>query len=220
MNNSVILCQKFISGIPQKEYLKKVFYTVKKALLPTICILLCTLCIVFVPTDAEAAIYEDTIRLHILAPSDSVEDQTLKLEIRDRVLEKYGSLFEEGGGFEAAEKALREKVSQIEADCILWVKELGYSYTVKAELEKEWYGTREYSSFSLPAGEYLSLKISLGGGEGQNWWCVMYPPMCLEASLGKEVDYSPEEQKLISNDRYRVKFKLLEASSELFKKRK
>ncbi len=192
----------------------------KKTLLPAICILLCTLCIVFVPTEAEAAIYDDTLRLHILAPSDSVNDQTLKLEIRDKILSKYGYIMQKSASLNDAKSNIMALTEMIEADCNEWIRDMGYEYSAKAELVTEWYNTREYSRFILPAGNYLSLKITLGQGEGQNWWCVMYPPMCLDAALASEPYYSGEEQNLISNDRYRVKFKLLEATSEIFKKRK
>ena len=192
----------------------------KKALLPTICILLCTLCIIFVPTEAEAAIYDDTLRLHILAPSDSTQDQALKLEIRDRVLDKYGRLIGNFKNLTKAEDEAKKSLPEIEEDCERWIKELGYDYPVSVTLTNEWYNTREYSSFTLPAGNYSSLKITIGRGSGQNWWCVMYPPMCLDASLGEETTYSTEEKKLITGDKYRVKFKLLEVTSELFKKRK
>ena len=192
----------------------------KQALFHAICILLCTLCIVFIPTDAEAAIYSDTIRLHILAPSDSVEDQTLKLEIRDRILAKYGYAIYGSSDIEEAKITLAELTGEIKSDCNDWINELGYSYSASVDFENEWYGTREYSDFSLPAGEYLSLKITIGEGEGQNWWCVMYPPMCLEASLGAQDTYSSAERSLIKNEQYRVKFKLLEATSELCKRRR
>lgn len=192
----------------------------KKALIPTVCILLCTLCIVFVPTEAEAAIYEDTLRLHILAPSDSVNDQALKLQIRDKILNKYAYVLNSAKSLEDAEINVSKNLGAIESDCNEWIRELGYSYTAKAELINEWYGTREYSTFTLPSGNYASLKITIGEGEGQNWWCVMYPPMCLDASVKNEGAYTKEEEKLISNDGYRVKFKLLEATSELFKRRK
>ena len=192
----------------------------KKALLPAICILLCTLCIIFVPTDAEAAIYEETLRLHILAPSDSVEDQSLKLKIRDRILNKYGHVLNLASDLEEAEGEIRSAVKSIEEDCNEWIAELGYTYTARAEITEEWYGTREYSHFTLPSGSYSSLKITIGEGKGQNWWCVMYPPMCLEASVNAEGAYTKEEKNLISGDKYRIKFKLLEATSELFKRRK
>ncbi|MBE6536495.1 MAG: stage II sporulation protein R [Ruminococcaceae bacterium] len=192
----------------------------KKAILPTICILLCTLCIVFIPTEAEAAIYEDTVRLHILAPSDSIEDQTLKLKIRDKILLKYGSALSGSESVRDTEALLNKELSNIENDCNKWIRELDFDYSAKVTLCDEWYNTREYADFTLPAGVYTSLKITIDSGKGQNWWCVMYPPMCLDASLGEETTYSTEEKKLITGDKYRVKFKLLEVTSELFKKRR
>ena len=192
----------------------------KQAVLRAICILLCTLCITLIPTEAEAAIYEDTIRLHILAPSDSVEDQALKLKIRDNVLKKYGYILNESKSIAEARALISQSEKDIQTDVNYWIREMGYSYTSSVELREEWYETRQYSDFTLPAGEYLSLKITIGGGEGQNWWCVMYPPMCLDASVGNAGDYSEAERTLIKNDKYRVKFKLLEVSSELFKRRK
>ena len=192
----------------------------KQVLFHTFCILLCTLCIVFIPTEAEAAIYEDTIRLHILAPSDSAEDQALKLKIRDKVLEKYSYILNESASAEDAAETIRRNLSNIQSDVDSWICESGYSYTSTVEVEKEWHYTREYSNFTLPAGEYLSLKITIGEGDGQNWWCVMYPPMCLEASIKNEGEYTKTDEALIKNGGYRVKFKLLEASSELFKRRK
>ena len=199
---------------------KKVSIIMKQALFQAFCILLCTLCIIFIPTEAEAAIYKDTIRLHILAPSDSTEDQTLKLKIRDRVLQKYGYILNETNSIENAARITEERIGDIEDDVHLWIRELGYSYTARVEIKNEWYSTREYADFTLPAGEYLSLKITIGEGEGQNWWCVMYPPMCLDASVKTESEYTAAEESLIKNDQYRVKFKLLEVSSELFKRRK
>ena len=193
----------------------------KKALLPTVCILLCTLCIACIPTEADAAIYENTLRLHILAPSDSVEDQALKLMIRDRVLEKYGTMIKSTDGIEDAEKKISASLESIETDCKSWIAELGYSYDVSVPICKEWYNTREYSEFILPSGNYLSLKITLGNGDGQNWWCVMYPPLCLDAATGDYTEiYSQEEQKLITKDGYRVRFKLLEVASEIFSNKK
>lgn len=189
----------------------------KKILIPTICILLSVLLIATVPTEAEAAIYHDTVRLHILAPSDSREDQTLKLEIRDRVLEKYGEQLSRFENVNTVKNEINKVIGEIERDCEAWICELGYEYSVSAELTEEWYGTREYSNFTLPAGQYTSLKIVLGEGEGQNWWCVMYPPLCLDAALGKpDTAYSEEETALISKSGYKVKFKLLEVVTTVF----
>ena len=188
----------------------------KKIIFPTICILLSAMLIAVIPTEADAAIYEDTVRLHILAPSDSIEDQTLKLKIRDKVLLKYSSLLSDSKSSDEAKDKIKNSERLIRDDCEKWIAEEGYAYPVSVNLTYEWYETREYSDFVLPAGEYASLKIIIGEGEGQNWWCVMYPPLCLDAAISKsEEKYTDEEYKLISKGGYRVKFKLLEVVSSI-----
>ena len=189
----------------------------KNTILPAICILLCALCILFVPTEAEASIYEDTVRLHILAPSDSAEDQNLKLEVRDMILKKYGKLLSGAKSAEDAIEKVKGELTHIKADCERLILNTGYDYSVKVELKEEWFNTREYAAFSLPSGTYASLSVTLGGGEGQNWWCVMYPPICLEASVSEsETAYSDSELSLITSGGYRMKFKLLEVASSIF----
>lgn len=183
--------------------------------LPTLMLFLLavTLVVACIPTEAEAAIYEDTVRLHIRARSDSAEDQAVKLEIRDRLLEKYGE-YPTPCNKNEAEQVLKERLEEIENDVNLWLVELGCDYTAEVSLGVEWFPTREYEGFTLPAGEYDALIVSLGGGEGQNWWCVMYPPMCLDAAVGNRV-YTEEERGLIAGGKYRVRFKLLELAAEL-----
>ncbi len=193
----------------------------KRTILPAICILLCTLFIAIIPTEAEAAIYKDTVRLHILAPSDSAEDQELKIYIRDKVLEKYSGLLSEASSTEDAKARLYASLESIKSDCKAWILDTGCDYSVEVSLTEEWYNTREYDDFTLPAGNYYSLKIVLGEGEGQNWWCVMYPPLCLDCALSdSSTDFSEEEYKLISESGYNVKFKLLEVTSAILKKGK
>ncbi len=191
----------------------------KKTFLPAICILLCTLFIAIIPTEAEAAIYEDTVRLHILAESDQSDDQNIKIIIRDKLLEKYSSLLNTAKSSNEAREKLEEALPMIEEDCNAWISDTGADYIAKVSLCEEWYNTREYESFTLPAGNYTSLKIILGKGMGQNWWCVMYPPLCLDAAIC-DVDFSKEEYFLISQTGYNVKFKLLEVTSAVFEKRK
>ena len=187
-------------------------------------ILICTLLIAALPTDAEAEIYEDTIRLHILANSDTKEDQALKLEIRDRLLIEYGQILSKSGSFNLASKTVERLLPEIRSRAEEWIRELGYSYSVKASLSTEWYDTRDYGDFSLPKGYYTSLRIIIGEGEGQNWWCVMYPPLCIDIATESAptddglIDYSKEEIKLISSGKYNIKFKILEELSALFAK--
>lgn len=185
----------------------------KKILMPTIMILLATVFLAVMPTEAECAIYEDTVRLHILANSDSDEDQNLKLALRDAVLSEYGEELSVFRDAEDAERNLYRKLAEIEEFSEKKISALGYDYDVSVSLSEEWYDTRHYESFSLPKGYYSSLQIKIGEAEGKNWWCVMYPPLCLDASLAKG-GYSDAENALVTK-KYNVKFKILELISEL-----
>ena len=189
-----------------------------------ITLLIVTMVIGAMPTDAEGEIYEDTLRLHILANSDQSEDQKLKLEIRDRILLKYGKMLKGGESITEAKESVEQLLPEIEEDARVWIGEFGYNYDVKASLSVEWYETREYEDFTLPAGYYSSLRIIIGEGKGQNWWCVMYPPLCMEMASESAprddgvIDYSKEEIRLITSGKYQVKFKILEELSRAFEK--
>ena len=182
-------------------------------------LLLLTMIIAVIPTESEAAIYDDTVRLHILARSDSEEDQAVKLEIRDRLLGKYGEELSSYRDADEAKEALSLMTERIAADVNAWLCEMGCDYTAEVVIDEEWYDTREYGDFSLPAGTYTSLRVLLGGGEGRNWWCVMFPPMCLDVATGGGDDsYTDSEKSLITGGGYKVKFKLLELASGAIKK--
>ena len=195
----------------------------KRLFLPIFALLFASLIMAVIPTEAEAAIYEDTIRLHILAASDSDEDQALKLEIRDELLKNYGEELKFSGEAELAKEKLCELLPEIEDFLQKEVEKRGYQYSVSATIGEEWYDTRVYESFTLPKGVYTSLKVVIGGGGGKNWWCVMFPPLCLdiasESAPGDDgiVDYTKEEVSLISSKKYNVKFKVLELLSDAFK---
>ena len=122
------------------------------------------------------------VRLHVLANSDSEEDQALKLLVRDVVLERATALLEQTESRAEAEALLRESLPELETIAEETVRANGYSYAVTAELEDTSFPTKEYDGFSLPAGEYLALRILIGEGAGQNWWCVVFPPLCTAAS--------------------------------------
>ncbi len=195
----------------------------KKLFLPIFALLFATLIMAAIPTEAEAAIYEDTIRLHILAASDSEEDQKLKLEIRDELLKNYGEALKPTGDINAAKKKISELLPEIEEFTKEKIKERGYDYSVTASLSEEWYDTREYESFTLPKGRYTSLRIIIDEGKGKNWWCVMFPPLCLDIATeiapadDGVIDYTKDEINLITNEKYKVKFKILELLSDAFK---
>ena len=195
----------------------------KKLILPIFAVLFATLVMAALPTEAEAAIYEDTIRLHILAASDKEEDQRLKLEIRDELLKKYGYELKSSQNIDAAKEKIESLLPEIESFVNEEIRERGFSYKASATLSIEWYDTREYENFTLPKGEYASLRIIIDEGAGKNWWCVMFPPLCLDIATENApsddgiIDYTKEEISLIKNEKYNVKFKILELLSDAFK---
>lgn len=186
----------------------------------TVIILLASLMLITVlPTEAEAKIYSDTVRLHILANSDSEEDQRLKLGIRDKVLEKYSSRLAGYSSSDEAKAHAAEYIEEIEKDVAAWIREAGYSYSAEVTLTEEWYDTRSYGEVTLPSGRYTSLRILIGKAEGKNWWCVMYPPLCLDIATENApsddayINFTDEETRLVTSSGYNIKFKLLELIS-------
>ena len=185
----------------------------KNLLFAILMITLATIFLAAMPTEAECAIYEDTVRLHILANSDSDADQKQKLYLRDEILKKFGDAIRECESSEDAEATLSDMLPEIRDFADVKLYEYGSDYRATVTLGREWYDTRIYEDFTLPAGYYSSLIVKIGEGTGKNWWCVMYPPLCLDASLS-DVKYTEEEKSLIVG-KYNVKFKILELISEI-----
>ena len=187
-----------------------------------LCLLACALLFAVMPTEREGAVYEETVRLHILAASDKKEDQSYKLEVRDALLATYGEALCGATPDEAKEK-IQQLLPDIERTANETLAASGASYGARATLSREWYDTRDYGSFTMPNGYYTSLVISLGEGEGQNWWCVMYPPLCLDIALD-----APRDDGMLdtlgggitqADGGYQVRFKTLELLSSLTKSR-
>ena len=183
-------------------------------------LLLLTFIIAVFPTEEDYQVYEDTLRLHILANSDSREDQDLKIGVRDLILDRFGGELEGADAIDSAIMITESMLNEIEDLAQKFLTEAGVNYSVKAELTKEWYETRDYGSFTLPRGNYSSLIITLGEGKGQNWWCIMFPPLCrdLASEDSKNNDYQGNPIYEMSGDKYTIKFKTLEIIADLFKK--
>ena len=183
-----------------------------------ICLLLATLLLAALPVRGEEEIYSDVIRLHIIAASDTEEDQTLKLSVRDAVLGVYGSALTSYPDRDSAAEAAREMLPGIRSLAEQTLREAGCDKPVSVTLTEEDYPTRDYETFSLPAGRYLSLRVLIGEAEGHNWWCVLYPPLCLDAATEGELLTDAEWGLLTENGggHYRVKFKLLEWLKKVF----
>ena len=153
------------------------------------------------------------LRLHILANSDSEEDQALKLRVRDRILTDYSAAFSGGESIDQAKKAVAENLEAIRQTAREEVLAAGYDYQVTAALTNMDFDPRQYGSLTMPAGRYDALRIEIGSGEGQNWWCVMFPPLCIPAASpdGAEGYFTPQEEALLSTDhRLEPRFALVE----------
>lgn len=126
------------------------------------------------------------IRLHVIANSDTQEDQTLKLQVRDEVLAQATAILEESLDMKQAAAQLEQALPDIEETARRKIAAQGYDYAVSAKLEQTEFPTKEYDGFSLPSGEYLALRVIIGDGAGQNWWCVVFPPLCTTAATDLE----------------------------------
>ena len=160
---------------------------------------------------------DKVVRLHVLANSDSEEDQALKLRVRDAVLEQATAILEQSADRREAESRLRGQLLELERIAAKEIAAEGYDYPVTVNLENTDFPTKEYDGFTLPAGEYLALRVIIGEGKGQNWWCVVFPPLCTAASADVPASalaagFSEEEVSLITeeNQGYVLKFKAVE----------
>ena len=130
----------------------------------------------------EQELSDKVVRLHVLANSDSEEDQALKLKVRDRLLAYTEPILAGAADRREAEALLRGQVLELERVAEEEVRASGYAYDVDVRLEDAMFPTRQYEGFSLPAGEYLALRVLIGEAAGQNWWCVVFPPLCASAA--------------------------------------
>ena len=154
-------------------------------------------------------ISDKVFRLHILANSDSTYDQNIKLMLKNYILENTQDIIGGKTLNEAIENA-KNNTKEITDMCNEYLKSKGFDYKVKVNVVKEYFKTRVYDDFTLPAGKYNSLKIEIGEGKGHNWWCIVFPSVCLSACTESMNDYlTDDEMNLVSNT-YSPKFKIVE----------
>ena len=183
-------------------------------------VLLLLVCMLSVlPVNGEEAVFDGVIRLHILANSDNPEDQANKLAVRDAVLKAYGDALAGYPTREAAAEELSYLLPEMEALAKKTLEGLGDGSPVAVTLTEETYPRRDYGTFALPAGEYLSLRILIGEAAGENWWCVLYPPLCLGTATDTPVGMEDATYGLLTENgggSYTVKFRLLELLETYF----
>lgn len=166
--------------------------------------------------DTQQDISCKLIRLHIIANSDSKEDQALKLAVRDELLKKVKKLTENCKNNEDAEKNISQNLQELQDCANEVIANNGFKYSSHADISDVYFPTKVYDGFSLPAGKYRALRIHLGAGQGKNWWCVLFPPVCVSAAEAEtefsKNGFTQEEISFVTSDapQYKFKFKLLE----------
>ena len=137
---------------------------------------------------SESALAEQVLRLHVVANSDSDRDQALKILVRDAVLARAGELLDGVSDRQSAELALSPHLNDLVRSAEKVLEAEGCGDTVTVSLADQWCPTKEYDSFSLPAGQYRALRVTIGEGQGRNWWCVVFPPLCLGSVTEESVE--------------------------------
>ena len=178
----------------------------------------------FLPVHGEEAVYDSVVRLHVIANSDTDADQALKLKVRDAVLSDMSVILDGCTNREEAIARLSSALPDIEKTASAAVAAEGYSYPVSVSLGEEKYPRKSYEDVCFPAGEYQSLQIKIGESEGKNWWCVLFPEMCLSGAKNAEsafvqVGLSSEQYKIITETdepKYKIRFKILETIEKTF----
>ena len=165
------------------------------------------------------------LRLHVVANSDSDPDQALKLEVRDAVLDCAAGYLENVSDVRAAEQVLGAHLAELAGAGQAVVREKGYDYAVRASLGTSHFPTKTYDGFALPAGDYRALRVTIGAGEGRNWWCVVFPALCVSAAsewqdTAVSGGLSGEDVRLMAeeDEGYVLRFKCLELWDKLSQK--
>lgn len=181
------------------------------ALLLALCF---TLCVCTWAEGRQKHISAQLVRLHVIAASDDEAEQALKLRVRDDVLAYLSPKLDGISEPSEAQRLIKNELPNIKAAA----ESSAEGREIQVTLSEEYYPTREYESFSLPAGKYQSLRVIIGEGEGHNWWCVVFPPLCLSAAEQERAmdAMSGEERGIITEaDGYEIRFRLVELWGEL-----
>ena len=162
--------------------------------------------------DSCEELSEDVLRVHIRANSDSAADQCLKLQVRDRVLRECSRYYVGCADKQEALAVTHEHLDEIERAAADEIRSSGFGYPVSAEVGEMYFSTRYYDDFTMPAGRYDALRLTIGAGEGQNWWCVMYPSLCVGAACEDAMRSGLDdgEYQVVTADRLDFRFKLVE----------
>lgn len=189
-------------------------YKLKTWELAALCALCVSLCVGTWAQGRQRDISSSLVRLHVIAASDETAEQELKLRVRDNVLEYLTPVLDKAESPEEAQRIINGELTSIKAAA----EACAGGRSVSVMLGQEYYPTREYEGFTLPAGQYQSLRVILGEGKGHNWWCVVFPPLCVSAAeQNKALDAmsEPERGLITEADGYELRFRIVELWGEL-----
>lgn len=189
-------------------------YKLKTWELAALCALCVSLCVGTWAQGRQRDISSSLVRLHVIAASDETAEQELKLRVRDNVLEYLTPVLDKAENPEEAQRIINGELTSIKAAA----EACAEGRSVSVTLGQEYYPTREYEGFTLPAGQYQSLRVILGEGKGHNWWCVVFPPLCVSAAeQNKALDAmsEPERGLITEADGYELRFRIVELWGEL-----
>lgn len=166
-------------------------------------------------------IREKMLRMHVIANSDTEEDQSLKLKVRDAVLTAGKEVFDGSVTSTEAKEKIEPYIEYLESVALETIQNEGFDYGVNIEIDNEYFNTRTYDNkVTLPAGNYNAIKVIIGEGEGENWWCVMFPPMCLPSAVAEceisDVLTDTETEIVTETEKYKFRFKIIEFFEEIF----
>nr|MDD5837089.1 stage II sporulation protein R [Eubacteriales bacterium] len=166
--------------------------------------------------DASNDIRTKVLRMHVLANSNSIDDQRLKIAVKNNILKSTQELFTDCDNLEESIEIAQSNTELIKASAQEVIKKYNKNYDVKVYVDNEFFDVREYKDFTLPSGNYNTVKVVIGEGKGKNWWCVMYPAVCISAcSDDFDKALTKEEKKLITSKKYIPKFKILEIINKI-----
>lgn len=179
------------------------------------------------------------IRFHVIANSDSDEDQNLKIKVKNEVIDYLYPYLNDSGSLDESREIIQSRMSDVQCIAEKVIKDNNYNYGVKVQLSRENFPEKSYGNIVLPQGNYEAFRIIIGSGQGRNWWCVMFPPLCFVDESKAEVEYDKVEERINSenkadtvseyehkesdddksdsDDNIQIKFKFVEIFKNLFK---
>ncbi len=213
----LVVIRRALSGSNLSSVGKMLFKTVLCAFL---------ICMIMSMTDFSAqseSISDSVLRVHIIANSDSEKDQELKLNVRDLVQNMCYNIYKEENitTLSEAESVISDNLGSIQDNISDYIRDKGFDYDVKAETVNMYFTNRVYDDITLPAGYYDAVRITLGEGKGHNWWCVMFPPICINAAENKsEISdvLSDKQTEIVTDGSYQYKFKIYEMYCDIAEK--